>query len=162
MIDLYSVGDEDTMWGSLKKKEVPFRPWLCLHKPQGEVVRVNALFDGGAMVGAMCSLFFEKVKHHLEGQVRPSNRLLRVANGAVIQSQAIWRGTLELNRICAEGEFKVFNSGGGWAVLFGKPLLRCFQAVHDYHTDTVSIQSDNKSAILHNNTVGCIPSIGLE
>lgn len=162
VIDLYSVGDEDTMWESLKEKEVPFRHWLCLHRPWGEVERVNVLFDRGVMVGAMCLLFFEKVKHGLDGQVRPSNRLLQVANRAVIQLQAIWRGVSELNRIRAEGEFEAFNSGGGWAVLFGKPLLQRFQAVHDYHTDMVSIQSDNKSAILHNNTVGTLAGDGLK
>ena len=84
-------------WGSLKEKEVLFRHWLCLHRPWGEVVRVNTLFNGGAMVGAMCSLFFEKVRHRLDGQVRPSNQLLWVANRAIIQLQAVWRGVLVLD-----------------------------------------------------------------
>jgi len=51
--------------------------WLWLHGPQGEVVRANALFNGGAMVGAMCLSLFEKVKHRLHGQTKPSNWLLR-------------------------------------------------------------------------------------
>ena len=61
--DLYTVGDEDKTWMSLKGKEVLFMHWLWLNRPQVEVVRVNALFDGGAMVGAMCSSVFNKVKH---------------------------------------------------------------------------------------------------
>ena len=56
----------------------------------------------------------------------------------------------------------MFNSGGGCAFLFGKLLLRCFQAVHDYHTDTVSIQSSNKSAVLHGNTVVELAEDGLK
>ena len=76
VIDLYTVGEEDNTWVSLKEKEVPFMHWLWLHGPQGEVVRVNALFDGGAMVGVMCSSVFEKIKHRLRGQTKPSGRLL--------------------------------------------------------------------------------------
>jgi len=127
--------------------------WLWLHGPQGEVVRVNALFDRGAMVRAMCSLIFEKVKHHFHGQAKPSSQLLRMVNGIVIQSQAVWKGMLELKGIHIEGEFKVFNSGGGWKFLFGKPLLRHFQAVHDFNTDMVSIRSEGQTAILHSNNV---------
>ena len=138
---------------SLKKKEVPFMHWLWLHGPQGEVVRVNALFDGGAMVGAMCLSIFEKVKHCFHSQAKPSSQLLRMANGIIIQLQAVWKGMLELKGIHIEGEFEVFDSGGGWKFLFGKPLLRCFQAVHDFNTDMVSIQSEGCTAILHSNNV---------
>jgi len=62
-----------------------------------------------------------------------------MANRIIIQSQAVWKGMLELKGIHIEGEFEVFNSGGGWKFLFGKPLLRCFQAVHNFDTDMVSI-----------------------
>jgi len=119
VIDLYAVGGEDNAWVSLKKKEVPFMHWLWLHGPQGEVVRVNALFDRGAMVRAMCSLIFEKVKHHFHGQAKPSSQLLRMVNGIVIQSQAVWKGMLELKGIHIEGEFKVFNSSGAGSSCLG-------------------------------------------
>ena len=151
VIGLYAVGEEDDTWVSLKEKEVPFMHWLWLHGPQGEVVRVNALFDGGAMVGVMCSSVFEKIKHRLRSQTKPSGRLLRMANSTVIQSQAVWKGTLELSGVRMDGEFEVFDSGGGWTFLFGKPLLRHFQAVHDFDADTVSIRSSSHTEILHNN-----------
>lgn len=153
VIDLYTVGEEDDTWVSLKEKEVPFMHWLWLHGPRGEVVRVNPLFDGGAMVGAMCSSVFEKIKHRLHGQTKPSGQLLQMANSIVIQSQAVWEGTLQLKGVRMDGEFEVFDSGGGWTFLFGKPLLRRFQAVHDFNADTVSIRSDSHTAILHNNGV---------
>ena len=151
VIDLYSVGDEDKGWMSLKEKEVPFMHWIWLHGPQGEVVRVNALFDGGAMVVAMCSSIFDKVKHCLHSQAKPSSRLLRMANRIAIQSQAVWKGMLELKGVCMEGEFEVFDSGRGWKFLFGKPLLRHFQAVHDYSSDMVSIRAERDTATLHSN-----------
>ena len=76
VIDLYAVGQEDDTWVSLKEKEVPFMHWLWLHGPQCKLVRVNTLFDGGAMVGAMCSSVFKNIKHQLCDQTKPSGQLL--------------------------------------------------------------------------------------
>jgi len=73
LTDLYTIGDDDEMWKTLRQREVPFVHWLLLHGPQGEIARVKALFDGGAMVGAMCASFFKKIQHRLDGQTRPSN-----------------------------------------------------------------------------------------
>ena len=151
VIDLYSVGDKDRLWETLEQREVPFVHWLLVHGPQGEIVRVKALFDGGAMVGAMCTSFFKKVQHRLCGQAKPSNRRLRMANGVILPSQGVWKGRLQLGGLKAEGEFEVFDSGGGWEFLFGKPLLRCFKAVHDFNSHTVTIQTVQGSVVLHNN-----------
>jgi len=63
IIDLYSVGDKDRLCETLEQREVLFVHWLLMHGPQGEIVRVKALFDGGAMVGAMCTSYFKKVQH---------------------------------------------------------------------------------------------------
>ena len=60
-------------WEMLSEKEIPFMQWLLLHGPQGEIVWVKTLFDGGAMVGAMCTSLFEKVQHWLQGQTKPSS-----------------------------------------------------------------------------------------
>jgi transposase InsO family protein len=125
--------------------------WLLVHGPRGEIVRVKALYDGGAMVGAMCASFFKKIQHRLDGQTKPSNRHLRVANGVIVPSQAMWSGVLELGGLRAEGEFEIFDSGGGWEFLFGKPLLHNFKALHDFETDTVTIRSIHQSVTLRNN-----------
>jgi hypothetical protein len=45
--------------------EMPFQHTLQLLGPQGEIVRVAALFDGCAMVAAMCITVFDKIKHRL-------------------------------------------------------------------------------------------------
>jgi len=47
-------------------------------------------------------------------------------------------------------EFKIFSSGGGWKFLFGKPLLHLFKALHNFDTDTVTIQSAHKSITSYN------------
>ncbi|KIM63078.1 hypothetical protein SCLCIDRAFT_118266, partial [Scleroderma citrinum Foug A] len=85
-------------------------------------VCVQALFDNGAMTGAMCSSVFKTVKHNLKGW-RRSTQALRMANGTIIPSEATWTGTIHIEGIEATGTFEVFNSGGGWSFLFGKLLL---------------------------------------
>jgi hypothetical protein len=68
LIDLYSVGHTLVLkkWEA-REDEVPFKQELQLNGPQGETVRVSALFDGGAMVRAMCSSVFWMIKHRLTG-----------------------------------------------------------------------------------------------
>ena len=66
LVDLYSVGPEIVMRRMCNKGvEVPFIHALQIKGPQGEIVRFSALFDGAAMVAAMCQLIFKKVKHRL-------------------------------------------------------------------------------------------------
>ena len=143
VVDLYSVGHEDvTRIMCNKGIEVPFQNTLQLLGPQGEIVRVAALFDGCAMVSAMCVTVFQKVKHRL-GEWRTSKKQLRMGNGVVIPSLAVWRGKMRLSEVTVDGEFEVFDSGGSWAFLLGKPLLRSFRAEQMYETDTVNIH-DNK------------------
>jgi hypothetical protein len=73
------------------------------------------------MVVAMCVTVFEKVKHRL-GEWRKSTRRLRMGNGVIVPSLAVWRGTMQLGATKIEGEFEVFDSGGSWAFLLGKLL----------------------------------------
>ena len=118
--------------------EVPFQHTLHILGPQGEITRVSALFDGCAMVAAMCITVFEKVKHRL-GEWSKSERQLRMGNGAIVPSLARWKGRMKLGRVVIDGEFEVFDSGGSWAFLLGKPLLRLFWAKQSYEQDTVFV-----------------------
>jgi hypothetical protein len=67
IIDLYSMEPEECM----KAKEHPFVHYILLHSKNREITQVKALFNGGAMVGAMCASFFHRVKHCL-GSWSPS------------------------------------------------------------------------------------------
>jgi hypothetical protein len=73
-----------------------------------------------------------------------------MANGTVIPSEAAWKGDIVIGGIQAAGEFKVFQSGGGWKFLFRKPLLQTFKAVHNYEIDEVSITGIGGTATLCN------------
>ena len=142
--DLYLVGHEEVTRTMCNTGiEVPFQNTLQILGPQGEIVRVAALFDGCAMVSVMCTTIFEKVKHRL-GKWEKSQRRLKMGNGTIVPSLATWRGKMRLGKVTAEGEFEVMNSGGSWAFLLGKPLLQSFQAKQAYWTDTVNIYDNNK------------------
>ena len=152
IVDLYEVGHEKVTRNicSSGKTEIPFAHQIKIHGPQGEIVRLSALFDGAAMVAAMCTSLFTKVKHRL-GTWYPSQKLLRMANGSLVPSQARWEGTIELKSVAITGSFEVFDSGGSWAFLFGKPLLRLFKAKQNFGTDTVEIEAGDGSVLVLQN-----------
>jgi hypothetical protein len=72
IVDLYAVGAK-TKEG--EKTTSPFIHQIQLQGPQGEVVRVWATFDEGALMEAMSTQTFEKVKHRLS-TLQPSPLLL--------------------------------------------------------------------------------------
>ena len=146
--DLYAVGGARAA-DETEEEAKPFVHEVRLLGPNGEKVRVRAIFDDGAMIGAMCVTIYEKVKHRLQGW-RPSQRVLRMANGVLVKSQATWTGTIDLNGVRAQGTLEVFDSGGGWSFLFGKPMLKAFKANHDYERDTIQVRDDKKTAELEN------------
>ena len=112
------------------------------------------MFGDATMVAAMCLSIFKNVKHRL-GIWKESKTLLKMANGTVVPSQAVWRGVMQLEDIKVEGSFEVFDSRGSWAFLLGKPLLCLFKAKQDFAMDTVTICSAQslKPTILCNEIV---------
>ncbi|KAJ7304812.1 hypothetical protein DFH08DRAFT_976412 [Mycena albidolilacea] len=67
-----------------------------------------------------------------------------MASGQVMESEAMWEGMVEVEGVQAQGVFEVFDSGGGWEFLFGKPLQMTFAAVHNYKWDMVDIKAAGK------------------
>ena len=80
----------------------------------------------------------QKVKHRL-GVWEKSEKQLWMVNGILVPSQAVWKGVMQLGGIEVKGSFEVFDSGGNWAFLLGKPLLRKFNAEQNFSLDTVTI-----------------------
>lgn len=140
VLDLYEVG-ADSEEAAGRKGSVPFIQWVGLEGPRGETVRVKAVVDDGAMCGAMDSAVFEKVAARLS-TLQPSGKVLRMANGAKVASQGVWRGTVVVGGEKRQGQFEVFPSGGAWQMLFGKPLLEEFGMLHDYRTDELILPSE--------------------
>ena len=141
IFDLYAVNPEQTIQ--------PFTHQLKIKAKGGEIVRVKANFDDGALANAMSTSKFNEIKHRL-GHYGPSSRRLRMADGSIVKPAAAWHGEMEISGVQVEGSFEVFESGGNWEFLFGKPLLTAFHAVHEYTNDTVTIENKGHTAILKN------------
>ncbi|KAF8144510.1 hypothetical protein K438DRAFT_1488899, partial [Mycena galopus ATCC 62051] len=107
---------------------------VALLGPRGEVVRLRCIFDDEATVNAIDSGVYNQVRNHL-ALLAPSRRILRMADGRLVPSIGMWTGEVVLDGVKHVGSLEVFDSGGAWAMLFGKPLLKGFSAVHDYKTD---------------------------
>jgi hypothetical protein len=73
-----------------------------------------------------------------------------MANGTIVPSLAHWSGWITLGTIKAKDEFEVFDSGGEWAFLFSKPLLRAFNAIHDYALDKITVSGLGGTCTLYN------------
>ena len=140
IVDVYSVGP---------RKCEPFTMKIRLVGKESIPVEVKGLVDDGAMVAAMDTEVFHRLREALDG-IKPSSKRLRMANGAVVHSQACWEGTIIVGDVKATGEFEVFDSGGGWDFLFGKPLLRAFKALHDYECDTITVKGPCVQSLLAN------------
>jgi len=135
IFDLYCVG-----YGEGSAKSVPFVHTVWLMGPRGEVVRIRSVFDDGAMLNAIDAGVFETVKGRLTGLTK-SLKILRMADGRLVPSLGVWTGEVEVKGLRRGGSFEVFDSGGAWALLFGKPLLTAFDAFHGYGLDEVHIPS---------------------
>ena len=139
--DIYTVGSES------KEKELedsqPFIHGVKLHGPKGEIVRLNGVFNDRAMINAMDSRVFERIERRL-GKVTPSDRLLWMVDGTIVPSAGRWSGTIKVCRIRRNGTFEIFLSGGSWALLFGKPLMKTFSMEHHYMDDTISLPGTEK------------------
>ncbi|KAJ3924370.1 MAG: hypothetical protein NXY57DRAFT_970056 [Lentinula lateritia] len=109
---------------------------ISLEDCEGKQAAVEAIVDDGAMVAAMDTKVYENLRTKIGGW-RTTHRKFRMANGTVVPGEANWAGRIGVNGVGVDGEFEVFDSGGSWKFLFGKPLLEQFSAVHDYRKESL-------------------------
>ncbi|KAJ7870660.1 hypothetical protein B0H13DRAFT_2350282 [Mycena leptocephala] len=125
IVDLYTVGIERRP----RRTSVPFICGIELEGPRGELVRVQALEDDGAMVSAMCTALYERERHRI-GELKHSGKTLRMANGTLIPSMGFWEGYIRF--------------GGA------RPLLEEFEAVHDYKMDSITVPGEDGLTVVEN------------
>ena len=120
------------------------------HKQTGQAVQVTGLIDSGAMVNVMDAALWKDLRVHLQPAM-PSTRVLRMANGAHVQSNGRWRGTFRFGEVMVESEFEIFPSEGAWSLLVGKPMLESLKAIHDFALDTVTVHDEaGRASVLRN------------
>ncbi|EMD32108.1 hypothetical protein CERSUDRAFT_34905, partial [Gelatoporia subvermispora B] len=148
VLDLYHVRPSPNSPPELQPAK-PFVHAISIHNPSGEIVRVKALFDDGAMVNVMCIDLWQRVQHRV-GKLQPSGRRLRMANGTIEPSAGYWLGDIELGGVRVRSAFEVLPSGGAWSFLAGKPILEALRAVHDYGPDTLRVPAPSGEVVLRN------------
>jgi hypothetical protein len=131
------------------KVVVPFVHSVQLEGLGKRLVLLRATFDDAAMVNVIDSVLFATIKEQLV-EATASTRVLRMANGILVPFRGAWTGCIVIGDAKAEGTFEVFPSGGAWEMLFGKPMLRAFDASHEYVMDTVTLKSEGVSYLLEN------------
>ena len=153
-IDLYTVSrnvSETTVH--------PFVHSVELKGKKGIPLKIKGLFDDGAMVNSICKSAFALLKDKL-GKLAPSQRTLRMADGTLVPSNGCWSGDVTLGGKSVRGTFEIFQSGSGWSLLFGKPLLKEFKAIHNYNDDTLMIPLNGEWTTLANECIQT-PSTGI-
>ncbi|KAJ6463877.1 hypothetical protein C8R45DRAFT_789350, partial [Mycena sanguinolenta] len=133
LVDLYTVDACER-----QKKNTVFMHWLSFAGPRGERVRANATWDTGADAGAMNKQWYLQRAKRL-GELGVPKRVMRMADGTRVPTFGQWIGEVDVEGVSILGVFDVFESGGGWDVLFGKPLMATIGAVIDTGKDVVGI-----------------------
>ena len=145
--DLYSVGSQRKE--RTKETSIPFVYGVELSGPKGETVRFRSVFDDRALANAIDEKMYLTSKGRLT-TLEPSSRILKMADGRLVPSLGVWKGRVTVKGVSQLGTFQVLNSNGAWALLFGKPLLEAFKAVHDYSQDIIRLPQGKEWVTLKN------------
>jgi hypothetical protein len=141
--DVYSVGENGDA--------IQFERVINLIGINGELVAIKATFDDGATVNVIDMAAFEEVKNRLS-ELQPLKKVMRMVNGVLIPSNGSWSGVVVIGNVQTTRTFEIFASGGVWNILFGKPMLQAFNAIHKYTTNTITLHSsDSKSTLVIQN-----------
>jgi len=144
-VSTYTVGHN-------KDHPTPVQPFIHtveLKGRRGITAVVEGLFDDGALVNSICNSTFASLWERL-GNPTSSSKTLLMADGARVSLHGCWLGDVSLGGRTARAAFEIFPSRGGWSLLFGKPLLQQFQAIHDYGNDILMIPSNGSWSTLLN------------
>ncbi|KAJ3710025.1 hypothetical protein C8R42DRAFT_597829, partial [Lentinula raphanica] len=132
IVDIYKVHDDES------HRTTPFRLVLTLKDEKGRYADVEAMVDDGAMIAAIDTKIYESIRSELGGW-RSSTKKLRMANGRIVKAEAEWSGQVEVGKAKVKADCVVFDSGGGWGFLFGKPLLEKFRATQRYEEGSLEV-----------------------
>ncbi|KAJ7142568.1 hypothetical protein C8R44DRAFT_603694, partial [Mycena epipterygia] len=143
-IDLYSVGVSER-----NARSMPFINDVLLQGDEGRTMTMWAVIDDGAMANTIDEEEYNRARSTL-GELSPSQRVLRMADGRLVGSRGMWSGDVAFGGVHRRGSFKVFPSGSAWDMLFGKPLLEAFGAWHGYEEDIILLHEGGATVRIAN------------
>ncbi|KAJ6476969.1 hypothetical protein C8R45DRAFT_773245, partial [Mycena sanguinolenta] len=127
----------------------PFIQDVILHGEKGGKATLRTVFDDGVMANTIDEDVYQAAKGRI-GDLAPSQRVLRMADGHLVESRGIWYGGITFGSLRKWGQFEVFPSGGAWVALFGKPLLETFGAWHGYEEDVIVLLNGDQTVRVPN------------
>ncbi|KAJ7467298.1 hypothetical protein B0H11DRAFT_1732842, partial [Mycena galericulata] len=136
------VADQETV--------APFYQRAQLLGADGASVRVTAHVDDGSMRNCISLARWKRYGHYLGTLLVPSMTRLGVANGGKIWPYGRWWGDVGVGRVRAAAWFEVFECGGAFDIILGKPWLHSVRAIHNYETDELRIRSATDDVVLQN------------
>ncbi|KAF8216906.1 hypothetical protein K438DRAFT_1559956, partial [Mycena galopus ATCC 62051] len=123
--------------------------WSSFEGPNGECMRGNGTWDTGADVGAIDKRWYlERAKRM--GALGVPKKTLKMVDGTLVKTYGQWIGELDVEGVRIRGVFEVFESGGGWDVLIGRPIMAAISAFHDTKRDVITVSAGERTATLEN------------
>lgn len=142
-----------TIESVLSRESEPFNTSVELVDGMKRVAWVTALVDDGAMAACMDVAIYNELRTKISGW-GPSTKFMRMADGRLVPAVTQWMGKVGVKGLEVDGSFEVFDSRGSWQVLFGKPLLSRFKALHEYEGDTIRIRVGDQARTVFNDGLG--------
>ncbi|KAJ6580670.1 hypothetical protein B0H19DRAFT_982226, partial [Mycena capillaripes] len=118
------------------------------------MVRVSAHVDDGSSRNCMSLARWKRYGHCLGSPLRPPTRKLSVADGKTIWPFGRWQGEVAVGGVRVQAWFEVFECGGAFDIILGKPWLHSVRAIHDYDSDEIQIRAEGGEALLRNEPAG--------
>ncbi|QRV79934.1 Retrovirus-related Pol polyprotein from transposon [Ceratobasidium sp. AG-Ba] len=115
----------------------PFQRWITI-EINAPGVEARGTVDAGSQANVMDAALWAANQVRL-GPLLPTRTLLRVADGKASKCLGKWRGVIEMDRVGVRTEFKVFDSGGAFEVLLGKPWLTLVKAEQRFEDDSLKL-----------------------
>ncbi|KAG8723899.1 hypothetical protein FRC09_001302 [Ceratobasidium sp. 395] len=116
----------------------PFQRWISLDN-NAEMMEARGTVDAGSQANVLDVTLWAANQVSL-GPLLPSRTLLRVADGKASRCIGKWRGWVEMDGVQIVAEFEVFDSGGAFEVLLGKPWLTSVKAEQRFGDDSLKLK----------------------
>ncbi|GAB1528281.1 hypothetical protein RhiTH_011473 [Rhizoctonia solani] len=110
---------------------LPYQQWAYLATGEKQAVKSRSTINAGSQANILDAALWAANKSSL-GPLKPSQTLLQVADSKASQCLGQWTGQVELAGQAQWSSFEVFDSGGAFEVLLGKPWLTQAKATQSF------------------------------
>lgn len=117
---------------------LPYQKWVTLHTQGQPEITARGTVDAGSQANVIDAALWAANQVVL-GPLEPSKTLLRVADGKASKCLGRWTGQIVLAHSTLCTVFEVFDSGGAFEVLLGKPWLTQVSATQSFTDDTLHL-----------------------